>query len=776
MTPVSRSTRLAHQMQWLVAVILTVLPILVAMDYGGVLAWTQSVAASAITVAVVIALVANRVDRSDPIPPDNHVRQLLPSLVLFAIAAYATLQCVPLPNSIVSLISPTNASSHVDWGGALLRSNSPEWIPISVAPLDSLHAAAWLTILAAVAFVVPTIYRNPRRSIWLLISVAFYGGVISAIGIARQWCPNFTLWSFHEGGEGSPFGTFFNRNNAALGINLGLASCVAIFLSRRHITTLNTAPRNVHPSRDKVRDPLAVASLAVATLCLCGLVYCGSRGGLIAMALSILVVAITFRSAIKPLTFPASIAFVGLIGMIAFDYFFSHDSLSSRWGLPTTSASITDRLNSDARLQHWPDAMRTAIAFFPFGSGVGTYGYAYLPWQESSSWRWFTHAENLWLEVIAETSVFGFLAILVCLWMLVNASRRLQTGASPLDQAYAATGVFLVPCLVVSQTLDFGLILPANSIVAVLLLTAVWSRSCPTILSHSKIDSQATRVIQSVTRWSCVAPRGVLATTAIIATVMIARTKLYHDGNSESAARTMNQALVEYPTDLSRLSQLSQQSKPLVDQSPTSELLKAYIDLEFQRGRLLELQMWGAGRLPKMRREMCYANTSQNYRRLAWRSDRSASVNVSRGGRAMEPLPALAPKSEAESAYRNAWRLTQQSLRHRPLAIEPRFHLVALEFVHRSPDQSKLALQQSAQLFKNTPELQLRAAMALANHGDYDQAIIAFRRALTLSPDRVGWVFGKAKRYANLPLDQIIPDDEQTRSAVEAYLQSRQLN
>ena len=218
---------------WIAAAIMVSLPFILALDFGGFLHWSQWLAAVAVLGFASLALAAELLGWAKPIT--HRIKKLswkthaLFGLLLIWIC-YAYFQTIPLPAGLVSWISPASATAYSDWVQPFGLENP--WHPISVAVGDSYHAIAVLCIVAATVWASPIVFSSRERIGFLLAAIALSGTAIAVIGIIRMMFPDFRMWSFREGGEGSPFATFLNRNNAALFMNLGVASSLGILAWR----------------------------------------------------------------------------------------------------------------------------------------------------------------------------------------------------------------------------------------------------------------------------------------------------------------------------------------------------------------------------------------------------------------------------------------------------------------------------------------------------------------------------------------------------------------
>ncbi|MGB7325758.1 MAG: O-antigen ligase family protein, partial [Rubripirellula sp.] len=157
---------------------------------------------------------------------------------------------------------------------------------------------------------------------------------------------------------------------------------------------------------------------------------------------------------------------------------------------------------TDSRFDHWSDALPAVVHFLPFGSGLGTYGDAYLAFDPEPTRSWFAHAHNQYLETAMEMGVFGILAIVLGLFFSVRLCVNLCSSDRSRSKQSLGLAVFLAVVLHAFHAVtDFGLMMPGNLIALATLLGAAAAASQPTSSStpRSARFSSTVRVANPVT-------------------------------------------------------------------------------------------------------------------------------------------------------------------------------------------------------------------------------------------------------------------------------------
>ena len=744
---------------WAPAIVLGLIPLAMGLDFGGYLHWSQWMAALTVTVVGAVALSGKLLGYTKTIHsavPQTTWRAQTIFLILIAWFLFAWLQTVQLPAGMVNWLSPGAYNSYTQWAaplGATVDSQT-----ISVAVSDSRHAVAMLLIVALAAWVSPIVFDSRLRVASLLSLLAIAGATIAVIGIMRSVFPAFNLWSFREGGEGSPFGTFLNRNNAALLLNIGFASSLGIVawrMSAVHDQEVDGRGFNPTEFLSLMGDRASLIGIVCGIICLVGILVCMSRAGIAAMILgslfafglvrqkrgaySILFVLFAIAMSIVVLALPS--------GMRA-------DAIERVQA--SFQENNTASVLADARLKHWPDGWRAGLSYLPAGSGLSTYSYAYLPFQESSTWRWYHHADNLWLELFVEQGILGLLFAAGIFGVVIIALLRMAYSHDPMDEGLRIAGWYLLGAILISQAFDFGLIAPANLFAVVLLLPVIVLRGSMVPRFAKDIGNNTKEDPKPIVRIKTVAAKTLLgkgslaimlaACILLLVSAAFVVPKLNRDANDQYLVQLAQNELRGIRRDKSQIQAWIQRLETAAQQENNPSVLNMLAKYQFQLGRLHEVDESA----PKddEQAEQFYRLSSPTVRRLGYRAGLDTDAE----------LTPISMQTKSSRLYQSSLDSTQRYLSLRPLALEPRVEQVHLEFIHRDVARSREAISQASKLYRNTPLILFHLAGYLAHNGELDEAARMWNRALVLRPEITIRVINAALQFEDVQMNDVVPD------------------
>lgn len=374
--------------------------------------------------------------------------------------AAVLVQLVPLPTSVLNLLSPLRAE--------LQRaiSLSPETVAsaqtLSVQPRATVWAG--LVVVAAVTF------------FWLARSLFGRGGVrqsvrgicgagmaVSVLALAQAMTAGRDIyWAFPTDHEGPlPFGPFINRNHFATWVIMAAPVCIGYIAARGGRDAASAAP--LVPRRARLArfiDGRTLWLLACGAAMVAALLASLSRSGIIALAVAATATLVMTRGRSDSARHGWFVAGLTVaVGAAA---------------LLSDVTAVADRLAAvavaiEGRLRIWRETAPVIRDFWLTGAGAGTYQTAMLLYQQSERFWYFNQAHNHYLQLAAEGGLLLGAPVAVALLTYTrDAARRVSEDRSPMFwiRCGALCGLGAAALQSIWET---GLTMPANAALAAVL-------------------------------------------------------------------------------------------------------------------------------------------------------------------------------------------------------------------------------------------------------------------------------------------------------------------
>ena len=385
----------------------------------------------------------------------------LPALPLWPLAGFlalALLQLVPLPLALHRLLAP---GSYVVWHpadavvagvlGAAAR-------PLSLDPGTTLAALALVLGLTLLAVLAAPALGRPRAAIGAVAVVAASGFLLSAYAIWARARFGALLFGRIAVPTTAPFGPFVSKNHFA-----GWTEMAALLTAGLALGLADEARRR---GRDWTTGTRAggvilavVASLAMALASLASL----SRGGTLALAagafclLALRLGGARGRGALVATLVPTLVLGAVLVGLVPQE---AHERMRSLSG-------------ASFRLDTWRDTLRLAASSPLLGHGLGAFHDAYPRFKRGHGIVRVEHAEDDYLETLAETGALGLGLALAGLALLVLSAGRAEGAAAGSVVGGIRQGALAaLAALAVHSLVDFNLRIPSNAALAALVAAA----------------------------------------------------------------------------------------------------------------------------------------------------------------------------------------------------------------------------------------------------------------------------------------------------------------
>lgn len=431
--------------------------------YGAVDSWAQLLLAlGLIALAVLGFVIGLRV-------PRGRFLLCLPSLALGGLCVLAALQSIPVSSAILNRIAPSTHS---------LITSLASRAPVGVKG-DGLNA------VAAPEF---TLSQNPHATLhnamhlcaaWVLFqSVLVIGGGFAALrkfGIAT--IVNATLIAIFSIGQSvtwtgkiygirpSPVvhgwmtgGPFIGHSHLAAYLNIGLGFAIGFLL---------TAGEDQNGSRSSNRRSVSTrgwsgwAAYATGVL-IVGVIASHSRNGFLSMVVSGVVTFFVFR----PRMVRPGLGIIALLVLVPL--FLVAVGTESAFQRIATIADASETYLGRAPI--WSAVLQAWTVHPLFGTGLGTFSYAMMPYGKMDYERYYSHAENEYLHYLAEGGVIGLACVILCLVGIFRLGWRARnTAATTQERAVVIGALFAALSLAVESLGDFALHIPAVAVSGIII-------------------------------------------------------------------------------------------------------------------------------------------------------------------------------------------------------------------------------------------------------------------------------------------------------------------
>jgi hypothetical protein len=376
-------------------------------------------------------------------------------VVIAAAAAVgaAILQLAPLPSSIVAAIDPPACdyvrATRLGAPAVACAATRLTVDPLVTSAGIAIGAGTVLLFRAAIdVFAVTGIRRTVSTVLVVGIGVGIAAAMHQAIygGRAYWWRPL---------APGAPrietFGPFVNRNHFATWLIMAAPLATGFLLTRATMQPPSRSWRDVVRKLDSGLLTLAAGCALLVVL----LMLTASRSGLTGLGVATALAWLPARRRAERRTRWTAIGALALAAVLAM--------FAGNLSMIVQQIESTVRDGAGGRVAIWRDTMRVIAAFWPWGSGIGTFGEVMTLYQTADPSLHFNQAHNHYLQLAAEGGVLVCAPMAAALVLLARlTARRLAEDHSGLwwTRLGAAAGLAAVAFQSVWET---GLRMPANA-------------------------------------------------------------------------------------------------------------------------------------------------------------------------------------------------------------------------------------------------------------------------------------------------------------------------
>ena len=378
---------------------------------------------------------------------------------------------------------------------AKLESTQLAW---SIEPLHTRGAVVGMLVCSLMCFCGAFLFSSRRGQLSLFIVLTAIGVAIGCFGIhgALSYQTENFLGLRTEGGS---FASFRSKNSAGGFLNICIAGCIGLvawtmtFLKRKRtdVRYRFSDASALMRIRGAVEDFLSdlntpqIASLLCLVTIVVALIMSLCRGAAVGALVGIIGASLLVNHGNKGRGnwIPVLILLLTSIGcMLAFQV--DDDSLKRLESLGELDLELEA---IKGRSYVWSMAWTAMTYYGLLGSGLGTFHFAYLPFQNPSSPGWFYHAESLYAQCGVELGYLG-LAVLIVAIIVSFLTLQKRVPTETWKSAYPAkiAGAYLLLSQASHSAVDFAVIFPALFIPACLLHGAVTESIRQAISNGSK--------------------------------------------------------------------------------------------------------------------------------------------------------------------------------------------------------------------------------------------------------------------------------------------------
>jgi len=402
-----------------------------------------------------------------------------PLSLLTAYVALIHVQLVPLPLTLVKLVSPERAAVHLDAARGLDQAPAA-WLTLTVSAADTWVAAqralVYLLVFACIIVLVRT-----RRSARLLGGALVISGCVQALLGVALLKSGFTLrlfdFVYHFN---NVQGSFANRNHLAAYLVMCLAVGIGLMLSRFEETG-GMAVRSWRTRLSVILQFLLGAGMRLRLLLILlvvALVLTRSRMGNASFLIALIVTGLLALWAWKSMA-PVTLALIAsllVIDVVLIGHWVGLDRVVKRM---EQTALLKDDRRSEETLEERQIAsalgLQTVRDYPWVGSGARSFEAVFPRYREPGIQGRYQHAHNDYLEIASDTGVIGLIllagSVLAC---AARALRVLCTHGSRLARGLAFSSLMSIIAMAVHSSVEFNLQIPAVALTFCVMLALAW--------------------------------------------------------------------------------------------------------------------------------------------------------------------------------------------------------------------------------------------------------------------------------------------------------------
>ena len=468
--------------------------------FGGVWARVQWVLAGAVAVLLAVDVILQLRKKT--------TKSWMPTLCwpLLLGIGLGLFQLIPLSGQAAAWLAPhatemrgqlisSTTSGHNDDTGSAPGGDQAGWGPRSIYAASTRTNLALLILATATCLLAARHGSHSRALLWMCVAITVCGIALAFFGLVQKMtCNGQIYWRIPLTKGTSPFGPFVNRNNAGGFLNLCLAGGLGTLVWMTWRGSAWDEFQNLGRdglARSKPRGIFVsaflhwVAQLNGRQLLLLGGIVCiaggvfssASRGSILAMfgGAGATAACVLLRRGNRG--FAAILVALLVAGSLLMAWLGFRDEVESRF-CELWETESREAIMKGGRLVNWQDALKAVPDSFWSGSGLDTYRFAYVPFQQRFTGnRWFYHAENQYIQALSDAGILGLMLLLAAILLTALAVLILFRKPGRAETVAATVGTYTLGSQIIGGSFDFGLYTAANTLLMATLCGAVVGRA-----------------------------------------------------------------------------------------------------------------------------------------------------------------------------------------------------------------------------------------------------------------------------------------------------------
>ncbi len=394
------------------------------------------------------------------VPPENGGRQARAIMLVCVFgAALPIAQLLPLPPALWTAL-PGRADFAQTLSAAGIEVG---WMPLSLVPSGTwLSALALVPPVAVLLSAVQLGYADRRLPVLVLVIAGVGGAILGLVQLAQGPASPLRFYAFTNTTEAVGF--FANRNHYA-----ALLYCLVPFAGAWSIAAMAKAGQAGSYRSSRVLPHLIVAmiGIAVVAVLVAAVAMARSRAGLGLMLVALLGTLAMAYAVPSVIADPSPAARRNVVARVISWLMLAAIGLAAAFAAQSALPRLRERFSADlldGRMPLMRNTLDAAMAYMPFGSGMGTFVQVYPAFEKASDGfihAYVNRAHNDFLELWLEAGVAGLVAMLLFLvWVAfacIRVWRRGLPGAAHEDRLLACSATLALVLLLVHSSVDYPL-------------------------------------------------------------------------------------------------------------------------------------------------------------------------------------------------------------------------------------------------------------------------------------------------------------------------------